>query len=199
MLVAAWNVYELRSSGPRLELVVHDRPPMFPPESRPPGEIQVLVVECRNHGRGPATIHDFWLRGSDGESWARCQLEPCSAPIQTIVSGRSMVKWIIDRDTLASIPLPRRADGMLALSPAISWGAGEVLSGELAEFYVPQGWHECPGCFLVAESGNRHAQWLRVITHVGTEGVAEPQQAIAYGATPVRRSRHASKRPRRGD
>jgi hypothetical protein len=141
VLVAVWNVYQWRSSGPRLELVVHDRPPMFPPESRLPAETWVLVVECRNHGRGSANIHDFWLRGFDGESWARCQLSPASDQIPTIVSGRSMIRWIIGADTLENIDLPRREDGALALRPEISWGASEVLSGDLAEFFIRQDKH----------------------------------------------------------
>lgn len=50
--VAGWNVYTWRFSGPRLSLVAHDRPPLVPPGSERPLESWVLVVECRNHGRG---------------------------------------------------------------------------------------------------------------------------------------------------
>lgn len=49
-----------------------------------------------------------------------------------------MVRWIIDADTLENINLPRREDDALALRPEISWGASEVLSGDLAEFYIRQ-------------------------------------------------------------
>jgi hypothetical protein len=138
VLVAGWNMYEWRSSGPQLELVVHDRPPLFPPGSRLPAETWVLVVECLNRGRGSANIHDFWLEGPDGESWARCHLSPISDHIPTVVSGRSRVRWIIDADTLDNIGLPRREDGALALRPKIRWGADEELEGVLAEFYVRQ-------------------------------------------------------------
>ena len=106
-----------------------------------------------NHGRGSASIHDFWLRGSDSESWARCQLSPASAQIPTIVLGRSMVSWIIGADTLENIGLPRCEDGALALRPEINWGAGEVLSGDLAEFFIRQDKHG--GLFPIPESGSR--------------------------------------------
>lgn len=52
-----------------------------------------------------------------------------------------MVSWIIGADTLENIGLPRCEDGALALRPEINWGAGEVLSGDLAEFFIRQDKH----------------------------------------------------------
>ena len=173
VLVAAWNVYVWFSSGPRLQLVIHDRPPLFPPGATVPPETWVVVVECHSCGPGPANIHDFWLQGADGDSWMRCELSKASDPTSTVVAGRSMVRWIIGAATLENAGLPRRDDGALALRPEISWGAGEVLSGDLVEFYL----RKDRGAGLFPDSGVGRPTLTTRPNSPGAEPGAPPEAA----------------------
>jgi hypothetical protein len=137
IVVAGWNVYTWRSAGPRLTLVAHDRPPMYPPDSEDrPLESWLLVIECHNDGRTSTKVHKLRLRGTDGSS-VTCQRTDNSDPVPVDVPGKNMATWIISASTLKNIGLPRTDDGALVLEPEVTWGAGKVLTGNQVALMLP--------------------------------------------------------------
>jgi hypothetical protein len=137
LISIVWNVYSWWINGPRLRLVAHDRPVIFPPgtEDRPP-ESWLLVVECHNRGRGAAKVHELWLRGTDGRA-CEAELTENSDPIDKTIDGHSMAKWIISLGTLRNIPLPTTEDGVLFLRPQVTWGGGKKLLGNQVALLLP--------------------------------------------------------------
>jgi len=84
-----------------------------------------------------------------------------------------MVRWIIGAATLENAGLPRRDDGALALRPEISWGAGEVLSGDLVEFYL----RKDRGAGLFPDSGVGRPTLTTRPNSPGAEPGAPPEAA----------------------
>lgn len=137
IVVAGWNVYTWRSAGPRLTLVAHDRPPMYPHDSEDrPLESWVLVIECRNDGRSATKVHELRFRGSDGTP-VECQLTENSDPVPVTIDGKNRARWIVSIGTLRNIALPPTDDGALVLEPEITWGASEVLTGNQVALMLP--------------------------------------------------------------
>lgn len=119
---------------PRLTLVTHDRPPMFPPESERPLESRVLVIECHNSGRASTQVRDLWLRAQDGTTFTHCERSTASSPIPATISGDSMATWIISAETLKNVPFPLADDGALV----VRLGGGRVLSGDEVALLLPR-------------------------------------------------------------
>ena len=136
LCTAAWQVYIWRFAGPRLSLVAHDRPPMLPPDSEHrPLESWVLVIECRNQGRGSTWVHELWL---DSESGAVGELTANSSPVPGKIEGMARARWIVSLSTLRNIPLPLNDEGALVLQPQIVWGAGDTLVGNEVALFLPK-------------------------------------------------------------
>jgi len=136
--VAAWTVYAWRTAGPRLRLVAHDRPLMFPPDSERPLKSRVLVIDCHNSGRGSAEVHSLWLRSQDGTTTTRCERSTASSPMPATISGDSMARWVISAETLKNVPFPLTDAGALVVRPEVRWGAGRVLNGEEVALFLPR-------------------------------------------------------------
>jgi hypothetical protein len=137
IVVAGWNICTWRSAGPRLTLVAHDRPPMYPHESEDRAvESWVLVIECHNDGRTSTKVHKLRLRGADGTP-VECQPTENSSSIPAIIPGQDMATWIISASTLKNVALPLTDDGALVLEPEITWGASKVLTGNRVDLMLP--------------------------------------------------------------